>query len=485
MEYNLDLNFGENGIVKDTSYNTLFLDSVYDSLKNIISLEQISNTRYIIRRYTSLGRVDTNFGGNGLGYIIHDVNYNTFSINAFINIDSNDNIIVITNSSYALYISRYTSNGSLDQTFNQSQTIYTTNQFNQGNEKNVNSVLIDQSDRIVIAGDIRTGTFSNKGYLSCYDYNGNLDYSFGSNGITIVNFINIETDIRKIVLDSNGFIVASGRITDVNNNKKAFISRFNSSGMFDSTFGSDGNIGFTIIDSIGLTLNSIAFDPTGYIVTSGYKEISSVLYYGAICRFEPNGNLDLEFGPENNGIIVKESTSRVNFLYVSIIDNNIIIYSSNTTIDFVNRTAIFYSEIMRYNSSGELDESSITTIENFLPLSAITKTSGSFPLLLSGTMSDDTTNNITQGLFNTCRASLMLYTDIIPLSSTCFPAKTPINTNQGIINIEDLDPKKHTIRSNKIEIITKTITQDKYLVCFEKDSLGNNLPSKKTIITIY
>jgi len=29
--------------------------------------------------------------------------------------------------------------------------------------------------------------------------------------------------------------------------------------------------------------------------------------------------------------------------------------------------------------------------------------------------------------------------------------------------------------------IKKTVTQDKYLGCFEKNALGNNLPSQKTI----
>ena len=72
---------------------------------------------------------------------------------------------------------------------------------------------------------------------------------------------------------------------------------------------------------------------------------------------------------------------------------------------------------------------------------------------------------------------------VVPLSSTCFPANTLISTNQGNIVIQNLDPKIHTIRNKKIELITKTITQDKYLVCFEKDSLGKNLPSEKTIIT--
>lgn len=70
-----------------------------------------------------------------------------------------------------------------------------------------------------------------------------------------------------------------------------------------------------------------------------------------------------------------------------------------------------------------------------------------------------------------------------PISNICFIAKTPILTNQGLINIENIDSDIHTIRNKKIVAITKTITQDKHLICFEKDSLDKNIPSKKTIMS--
>jgi hypothetical protein len=72
---------------------------------------------------------------------------------------------------------------------------------------------------------------------------------------------------------------------------------------------------------------------------------------------------------------------------------------------------------------------------------------------------------------------------ILPTSNICFLAGTPITTNQGNIPIEQIDPSIHTIRGKQIVAISKTVTEDKYLVCFEKDSLGPNLPSKKTIIS--
>ena len=69
------------------------------------------------------------------------------------------------------------------------------------------------------------------------------------------------------------------------------------------------------------------------------------------------------------------------------------------------------------------------------------------------------------------------------ISNICFIAGTPVTTDQGNIPIEKIDTTNHTIRNKKIVAITQTVTQDKYLVCFEKDALGKNIPSQQTIIS--
>ena len=71
----------------------------------------------------------------------------------------------------------------------------------------------------------------------------------------------------------------------------------------------------------------------------------------------------------------------------------------------------------------------------------------------------------------------------LPPSNICFPANTPILTDQGMIPIEKINPDKHTINNKKIVDITKTITLDNYLVCFKKNALGMNRPTEKTIMS--
>jgi len=67
------------------------------------------------------------------------------------------------------------------------------------------------------------------------------------------------------------------------------------------------------------------------------------------------------------------------------------------------------------------------------------------------------------------------------LSPTCFPAGTPVQTDQGVTAIEQLVPGEHTLRGKNIVAITQTRPLQKHIVCFEKDSIGKNVPSQQTL----
>jgi hypothetical protein len=68
-------------------------------------------------------------------------------------------------------------------------------------------------------------------------------------------------------------------------------------------------------------------------------------------------------------------------------------------------------------------------------------------------------------------------------SNICFPADTPVTTDQGDISIQHLIPFQHTIRGKSIVAITETYSSETDLIVFEKDALFTNYPSKRTIIT--
>jgi len=70
-----------------------------------------------------------------------------------------------------------------------------------------------------------------------------------------------------------------------------------------------------------------------------------------------------------------------------------------------------------------------------------------------------------------------------PISNVCFPGNTPITTDQGIIPIKNIDIKVHTINRKPIVAITKTKSDSDYLVCFEKNCLGQYYPYHDTTMS--
>ena len=65
-------------------------------------------------------------------------------------------------------------------------------------------------------------------------------------------------------------------------------------------------------------------------------------------------------------------------------------------------------------------------------------------------------------------------------SEICFPANTPVLTDQGIIAIQNIEPGKHTLRNKRIVAVTQTVSHDDHLVHFSKHSLGHNYPTEDT-----
>jgi len=65
----------------------------------------------------------------------------------------------------------------------------------------------------------------------------------------------------------------------------------------------------------------------------------------------------------------------------------------------------------------------------------------------------------------------------------CFPAGTPVNTDQGTVAIDKIDVSKHTIRGKRIVAITQTITHEKHIVCIKKDAFAKNVPCQDTLTT--
>ena len=69
-------------------------------------------------------------------------------------------------------------------------------------------------------------------------------------------------------------------------------------------------------------------------------------------------------------------------------------------------------------------------------------------------------------------------------SNICFLAGTPVKCDQGLIEIDKIEPSIHTILGKKIVAITETHSTEKELVIIEKDSLRTNVPNQTTVVSM-
>ncbi|MDX6181130.1 T9SS type A sorting domain-containing protein [Flavobacterium sp. Fl-77] len=261
----LDVSFGDSGYVTTLVGDHCSASSV--SLQNdgkivvagttFTQSGNITDSDIMIVRYNNDGKLDLTFGINGIKIL--KLNYSQ-TINSIL-IQSNGNIIVgggftlMTNPNQDTFgLARLTPNGTVDTTFGVNGYVYTPNIYR---GEILDMKFIDNEDIIAVG---RRHIISN--YLMVrYNSNGQVINSFGNNnnGIVEVSYNNI-AQLNKCVISSNNEIYAAG--STYNNIKyKAFITKYNSNGIIDNTFGTNGIIlrdfGNT---STGVSISSFADD---------------------------------------------------------------------------------------------------------------------------------------------------------------------------------------------------------------------------------
>ena len=287
----LDSTFGTSGSVVTQISSPTYLTSIaIDTQGRIVAggYGYISNKyRFIVARYTSSGVLDTTFGTQG---ITSSVIGTGGAYLRSIALDSQGRIVaggVSVNSGDKFTLARYTSGGVLDTTFGTSGITQT----GIGASSNISSIALDSQGKIMAAGQ----AYVEDGFrftLARYSSDGVLDTSFGTQGITNTN-IGTSADIRAVIIDSEGRIVAGGR-AEVTSNVNGFaLARYTSSGLLDTSFGT-GGFTTTVIGNNYDVIKSIATDDLGRIFAGGMIEVSGDPF--TIVGYTRNGLLDNSFG---------------------------------------------------------------------------------------------------------------------------------------------------------------------------------------------
>lgn len=458
-----------------------------------------------IVRFNSNGSIDTSFGSSGfvIGpplYVSPPATNLGFVNVSDVTLDSSGNIYVtgtLATSINHIFITKYSSTGILDTSFGSSNGYIVTIPSSFGSYSNCEgkSIKIDTTispNKIVVAGIVYTGFNYNIG-LSRYSLNGAVDTTFGTSGFLAFNNGNSNTGDSLAITSSGDYVVSGGEI--ISGNFKFLIAEFDTSGSplwvtvfgpfqpgssdqaysvkiqsdgkivaggygifpsgetfytvcrllsdgtVDTSFGTGGQV-YTDLSSsptpIWLEGYSLDIQSDGKIVLGGkYKNPSTSEESFALARYLPNGLLDLTFGINNNGLILED------------------IISSPIGMKEQGKSLIIQpnGQILLAGVRGQFDDPPF----------------------------DDKWFIIARYFGFPPFPPPPLPTPVVPI---CFPAGTPVLTDQGYIPIEQIEPELKTIRNKTIVAITKTITNHDKIVCFEKHSLGYNVPNKRTLVSL-
>jgi uncharacterized delta-60 repeat protein len=172
----------------------------------------------------------------------------------------------LPNTTFAL--ARYNPNGTLDTTFgpNHDGTVIT---YLGGTYADAHGIVLQPDGKVVIAGQTATSGTTSTLYgsaLARYNPDGTLDPSFGSGGVVQTNTV---VHANHLVLLADGNFMVEAMTNDASGTliRQFALARFTPSGVFDTTFGTNGVV-TTYVGANG-NPNSIALAPDGKVVLGG------------------------------------------------------------------------------------------------------------------------------------------------------------------------------------------------------------------------
>ncbi len=189
-------------------------------------------------------------------------------------------------------LNAYSSNELLDPTFGSGGYVFA--KFQNPSRENAYDIALQKDGKFVVLGSIcKQGSRCNFVVLR-YDVNGNLDKTFGTNGMTITDFAGGEDVAKKLVIAPDAKIYAVGQT------QKAMIAvaRYTSSGLIDRSFGKNGKL---VIDrGTEDSIQSAAFGDSRLILTgtSTINNSSHFLIQMFAIGLTPNGKFDHTFGTD-------------------------------------------------------------------------------------------------------------------------------------------------------------------------------------------
>ncbi|WP_171036470.1 T9SS type A sorting domain-containing protein [Dyadobacter sediminis] len=278
-----------------------------------------TNYDFAMVRYNSNGSRDLGFGTGGV--VTTDFNNTNEKANKVL-LQPDGKIIVggysgdLSNTDLDLAMARYNNDGSLDSNFGiNGRRISHVGIL--GSWQSIRAMELQVNGKIVVAGftevyDEINDTFNNIFLISRFEVDGQMDYSFGTNGI-------VKTTLGKWDVAVSLKIQADGKIITTGTTKAVKIGgfddfalvRYNSNGSIDNTFGNNGIV-LTTFDNTDDVPASVVLQTDGKILAFGFtaRNNGTTLDF-ALARYNTDGTLDNSFGA--NGKVITDFAGNWDF----------------------------------------------------------------------------------------------------------------------------------------------------------------------------
>jgi uncharacterized delta-60 repeat protein len=303
-------------------------------------LSAISNFKLTVAlSNATAGNLDPTFGIDGS----YGVSVDRFGglINTTGAIVQADGKVVVNRADGAngIQLTRYNTDGSRDLTFKNSTIANAVNSGFSG--------MIQQSDGKILVrglkGDLNSLTDYNNYALSRFNSDGSVDNTFGTNGSIVTNF-NLQI-YGGTFSESNGKIYLAAGVKQSGSAQVPFqLNRYNSDGSVDNTFGTSGAV---ILDSTATSSKSV----TAIQQQADGKALVAVNVGGSngadyLFRYNSNGTIDSTFGTNGRVTIIVASGVRPNQILQQS-DGKILVAQG--------------SNLKRYNLDGSIDTTFATS----------------------------------------------------------------------------------------------------------------------------
>lgn len=270
----LDTNFGSGGRVNFELGSSEVADSmlIQSTGKLIIAGGTTLNgaQQFLVARFNTTGTLDTTFGSNG--YTLTAIGEGAVANGVGLQVSSGKIILAgtaVINGQPVFATARYNVGGSLDLTFGTSGVVTTAI----GVNAVVNAVAVDSSNRIVVVG---TAVINSLNVLAItrYTANGTLDNSFGTGGIVTIDIPTADPDqAYGVAIQNDGKIVLCG----TSQGRVLVLRLNNNGSLDTSGFGAPNGYVTTSVGSSASGLSLVIQPSDQRILVSGFSDINALV----------------------------------------------------------------------------------------------------------------------------------------------------------------------------------------------------------------